>query len=531
MNRPSILDTLRHDRNEWDIIVIGGGATGLGTALDAASRGYKTLLLEQHDFAKGTSSRSTKLIHGGVRYLRQGNISLVLEALKERGLLLANASHLVKKQKFIIPGYRWWEKPFYGAGMKIYDILSGSMGIGKSGLLSANQTLDEIPTLEPHHLNGGVCYFDGQFDDSRLAVNLMQSVFEQGGTALNYVKVTGFLRKNGTINGVEAEDAETGEKFQLRAGTVINATGVFTDHVRRLDNAENLPVIQVSQGVHIVVSRKFQPGKSALIIPKTDDGRVLFAVPWHDRLIIGTTDTPVDSAVLEPKARQDELDYLLTHISGYLTGKPAESDVKSVFTGLRPLVGRKVQVSTKKLSRDHSIFTDPGGLVTVTGGKWTTYRKMAEETVDHAARNGSLENRPCVTKKLKIHGWTESADTDSLYSIYGSDKKFLLNLEKEQKGWNLPMHPALPYRPAEVIWAVRREMARTVEDVLSRRTRALFLDAESSIKMAEQVAKLIAVERNLDDEWVKSQVSGYRKLAGNYLTSSYKDGLTDSDFG
>lgn len=520
MNRKSILDTLKSEKKAWDIIVVGGGATGLGTALDAASRGYKTVLIEQDDFAKGTSSRSTKLVHGGVRYLRQGNISLVFEALKERGLLLNNAPHLVKNQSFIVPNYHWWEKPFYGIGLKIYDKLAGDLGFGKSRILNVKRTLQEIPTLEPKNLVGGVRYQDGQFDDSRLAINLMQTIFENHGIALNYMKATGLLKKNGSIRGVQAKDMETGEELNLNARVVINATGVFTDNIRKMDDPEITSIIQVSQGVHIVLNQRFQPGSSAMMIPNTDDGRVLFAVPWHKKVIIGTTDTSVKTASLEPRALDEELDFLLSHAAKYLTEDPKPDDVKSVFTGLRPLVKSAESKSTKKLSRDHTIIIDPSGLITVTGGKWTTYRKMAEDTVNQAIKVGGLEEREQKTEKLKIHGWVSTSNDDEIYHIYGSDASGIKKLENEKPGWGKPMHQDLPYRPAEVIWGIRNEMARTVEDILSRRTRALLLDAHASMQIAPAVAELMAVERNLTDDWKKTQIARYQELAKKYLFNS-----------
>jgi len=520
LNRTSIFDTLKSEKKIWDIIVVGGGATGLGTALDAASRGYKTVLIEQNDFAKGTSSRSTKLVHGGVRYLRQGNVSLVFEALKERGLLLKNAPHLVKNQTFIVPNYHWWEKPFYGFGMKIYDRLAGSLGFGKSRMLSKKRTLQAIPTLEPENLIGGVSYQDGQFDDARLAVNLMQTIFENHGIAVNYVKATGLLKKNGSISGVRAKDMESGEEISLNARVVVNATGVFTDTIRKMDDPELSPIIQFSQGVHIVLDQRFQPGDSAMMIPKTDDGRVLFAVPWHKKVIIGTTDTSIKTASLEPRAMDEELDFLLSHTAKYLTEDPAPADVRSVFTGLRPLVKSAESKSTKKISRDHTILTDPSGLITITGGKWTTYRKMAEDTVNQAIKAGGLEKREQVTEKLRIHGWVMDSNDDEMYTIYGSDAPLIMKLEKEKSDWHKPLHPHLPYTPAEVVWSVRNEMARTVEDVLSRRTRALLLDAQASMEIAPAVAKLIAAERNLDQAWEKEQVLQYQDLTKGYLLTT-----------
>jgi glycerol-3-phosphate dehydrogenase len=516
LKRSTNIEKLKSE-TEWDIVVIGGGATGLGTALDAASRGYKTALIEQHDFAKGTSSRSTKLVHGGVRYLRQGNISLVLEALKERGLLLQNAPHIVKKQSFIVPNYKWWEKPFYGIGLKVYDKLAGKLGFGKSTILSAKQTLDEIPTLEPNNLSGGVRYYDGQFDDARLAINLMQTIIEQGGVAVNYVKATGLIKNHEAVIGVKAEDMETGNTFDIPAKAVINATGVFTDSLRKMDDPNTQPIIQVSQGVHIVLNRDFQPGNSAMMIPKTEDGRVLFAVPWHNKVIIGTTDTPVNQAELEPRALKHELDFLLSHAAKYLSKDPTASDVKSVFTGLRPLVKNPGKSSTKKLSRDHTIIVDPSGLITITGGKWTTYRKMAEDTIDHAIEVAGLPDKKSETETLKIHGWTDSVSEKDPYHIYGSDSDSIHKLEEEQEGWSELLHPDLPCHIAELIWSIRNEQARTVEDLLSRRTRSLLLDAKACMEVAGKVAGLIASELNYDKKWIEEETFRFQSVAKKYL--------------
>ncbi|MEX2351765.1 MAG: glycerol-3-phosphate dehydrogenase/oxidase [Balneolaceae bacterium] len=510
---------LRDASQVWDIIVIGGGATGLGTALDAASRGYSTLLLERSDFARGTSSRSTKLIHGGVRYLQQGNISLVLEALRERGNLLKNAPHVVHNSAFVVPAYRWWEIPFYVTGLKLYDLLAGKRGLGPSRWLSKAETLKRIPTLKDEGLKGGILYHDGQFDDSRLAVNLMQTLLEQGGKALNYTSVTGLLKSDGQVTGVSAVDTETGEEFSITSKVVINATGVFTDSVRQMDRPETEPIITVSQGVHIVLDREFLPGNSALMIPKTEDGRVLFAVPWHNRLIVGTTDTPVPTPSEEPIPEQSEIRFLLKHSAKYLTKAPTREDIRSVFTGLRPLVKPAREESTKTISREHTIITDSSGLVTITGGKWTTYRQMAEETVDHAASEARLPETPSITRTLALHGSSVELrqDSESALHLYGCDAPLLKKLTGEEPSWNNPMHKDLTIIPAEVIWAVRHEMARTVEDVLARRTRALFLDARASLAISEKVARLMAGELDRDEQWVKDQVSVFRATASHYL--------------
>jgi len=517
MNRDKNLHQLEDETQIWDFVIIGGGATGLGVAVEAASRGYKTLLLEQHDYSKGTSSRSTKLVHGGVRYLRQGNISLVLEALKERGLLMQNAPHLVKNQSFIVPNYDWWEGPFYGIGMKIYDKLAGDLGLGPSKNLSVKKTLEYIPTLESKGLNGGVIYYDAQFDDSRLAINLLQTFHDHNGVGLNYAKVTGLLKSNDLVNGVKVRDEESGNTFDVNARAVINATGVFTDSIRKMDDKDTPSIIQASQGIHIVIDKKFQPGESAIMVPRTDDGRVLFAVPWHDKVIVGTTDTPVNEVSLEPRALDEEIEFLLTHCERYLTGNPKAEDVLSVFAGLRPLVSSGKGKNTSTISRDHTLIIDPSGLVTITGGKWTTYRKMAEDTIDEAAVVAGVEERKSVTENLRLHGWLKNIDPEDPYRTYGSDSPSLHKIEKEKEGLEKQLHPRLPYRKAEVIWAARKEMARSVEDVLSRRTRALLLDARASIDMADDVAKLLASELDKDEKWVSEQTAEYKNLAKGYL--------------
>ncbi|PAU94558.1 FAD-dependent oxidoreductase [Aliifodinibius salipaludis] len=520
MDRNKLLQQVQDDTEIWDFIIIGGGATGLGTAVEAASRGYKTLLLEQHDFAKGTSSRSTKLVHGGVRYLQQGNVALVLEALRERGLLRQNAPHLVKNQSFIVPNYDWWEGPFYGIGLKIYDKLAGDLGLGPSKNLSKEETLKHIPTLESDDLNGGVIYYDAQFDDSRLAINLMQTIFDHDGVALNYIKVTDLLKTNGLVSGVKVEDQEGNYDMEIQGRVIINATGMFTDEIRRMDNPKAKRLMKPSQGVHLVLDKSFQPGESAIMVPKTDDGRVLFAVPWHDRIIVGTTDTPLEEPSLEPRAQEEEIEFLLTHAARYLTKDPEPEDVLSVFVGIRPLVSPEGDDDTASISRDHTLLIDPSGLVTITGGKWTTYRKMAEDTINEASVVAGLDERESVTENLRLHGWLKNTDAADPYELYGSDALALKKIAQENDGWGEPIHPNLPYTPAEVVWAARNEMARTVEDVLSRRTRALLLDARASIEMAKPVADLLAEELDRDDEWKQQQVEEYTELAKGYLLTS-----------
>ena len=518
MNRDTMLGALRDADAPWDFVIIGGGATGLGCAIDAASRGYRTLLLEQSDFAKGTSSRSTKLVHGGVRYLQQGNIALVLEALKERGLLLQNAPHLVRDLPFVVPNYVWWEGPFYGIGMKMYDLLAGRSGFGRSKHLSKEETLERLPTIEPEGLDGGVVYYDGQFDDARLAINMAQTAAEQGAVLVNYCEVVGLIKSGDEVAGVHARDVESGEAFEIPARVVINATGVWTDLVRHMDDAQARPMVSPSQGVHIVLDKAFLPGDAAIMVPKTDDGRVLFAIPWHDVVVIGTTDTPVDHAELEPRPFEDELAFLLEHAARYLTQDPTPADVLSTFAGLRPLVGSPDEEGgTAAISRDHTLHIAPSGLVTIAGGKWTTYRKMAEDTIDQAATLAGLDDRTCVTKDLRIHGYHQHAEVFGDLRAYGSDAPRLQSLMREEPRLAERLHPTQPTVAAQVVWAARHEMARTVEDVLSRRTRTLLLDARASIEMAPVVAALMAAELGRDEAWQREQVEAYTALAHGYL--------------
>lgn len=515
MRRSELLDRVRNTQ-QWDLIVIGGGATGLGTAVDAAARGYATLLLEAHDVAKGTSSRSTKLVHGGVRYLAQGNLALVYEALHERGRLRRNAPHVVSALPFVVPGYTWWSNPYYGAGLMLYSVMAGSLGIGFSRLVGRQEALRLAPTLEPRGLRGGVVYYDGQMDDTRLAITMLRTIEDLGGTALNYMPVTGLLKTGGKISGVSARDAETGEELTLHARVVVNATGVFADGVRKLDDPRAESMLSPSQGVHIVLDRSFLPGDHAIMIPKTDDGRVLFAVPWHNRVIVGTTDTPVKEAPLEPRPLDEEIEFLLQHAARYLSKDPTRDDVLSTFAGLRPLVKKGAGGSTAGLSREHTLIVSSSGLVTITGGKWTTYRHMAEDTVDRAIAVGGLAKAPCVTKNLRLHGYLAQPEAEP-FGVYGADAAHLKRLLAEQPGWDQPLHERLPYLRGEVVWAARHEQARTVEDVLARRTRALLLDARASQEVAPQVAALLAAELGCDAAWQQTQVEEFRALSESYL--------------
>lgn len=506
-----------HERDQpWDIAIIGGGATGVGIAIDAASRGYDVVLLEQSDFGKGTSSRSTKLIHGGVRYLARGQVGLVREALLERGLLLRNAPHLVHRRAFLVPAYRLTTVPYYGIGLKLYDLLAGRRRLGWSRMLGASTALDLAPTLRREGLRGGALYEDGQFDDARLAIALARSIDDAGGVALNYVAVNGILKDAGRVVGVVAEDAESRERFEVRGRAVINATGVFTDAVRRLDEPAAPALVRPSRGTHLVLPRSFLPGETAVLVPRTEDGRVLFAIPWHDRVLLGTTDTPARAVDVEPRADEEDIDYLLRHAARYLEPAPTRDDVRSVFAGLRPLIDEgHTTTNTARLSREHVVQVSHAGLVTITGGKWTTYRRMAADAVDRAIAVAGLTPRPSTTERLRLHGWSENGRPGPL-GPYGADAANVQRVLAERPEWDAPLHPDLPYRVGEVIFAARHEAARTVADVLARRTRALFLDAQASRAAAPRVAALLAEALGHESSWQAEQARQFDHLCRAY---------------
>jgi glycerol-3-phosphate dehydrogenase len=512
MNRNEMLQKL-DDTSEWDIIIIGGGATGLGAAVDAASRGYKTLLVERHDFAKGTSSRATKLVHGGVRYLAQGNIKLVREALKERGLLLKNAPHVTTSLSFVLPCYSLWQKIFYGVGLKVYDVMAGKLSLGSTKIIGAKKTKQYLPTIDTKKLSGAIVYKDGQFDDARLAINLATTAAENGATVLNYCKVTKLIKHNKKVSGVVVQEEINGKEYNLKSKVVINATGVFADEVLQMDDAGAQNIVSPSQGIHVVLAKKFFPGTDAMMIPKTADGRVLFAVPWHDNVVVGTTDTPVENHSMEP------IEFVMQHINKYLDVEIKQSDVQSTFAGLRPLVKKGTGKNTAIMPRDHTIIVNTSGLVTITGGKWTTYRKMANDVINNAVFVAKLEKKPCATEALKIHGWISEVDRNDALHFYGSDAAAIKNLCKENESWGGLIHPSLPNIKAEIIWAVRNEMALTVEDVLARRIRMLFLNARSAITAAPMVAKLMAAEMNKDEVWVQQQINDFTAVATQYVLS------------
>lgn len=524
MNRSALFARLQ-TQAQFDVAIIGGGATGLGVALDAAARGFKVALFESHDFAKGTSSRATKLVHGGVRYLAQGNISLVREALHERTTLLANAPHLAQPLPFVMPSYAWWEAPFYGVGLKMYDLLAGKAGLGKTEFLNRSETLRLLPNARQRGLTGGVKYWDGQFDDARLALALAQTASERGALLINYCAATGLIHENGKIAGLHVQDKETGQTYSVKAQCVINAAGVWVDEFRQMDGEKTKRPVKAmvapSQGTHLVVDREFMPSDHAILIPKTADGRVLFVVPWLGKLILGTTDSPRDDAAREPTAFPQDTDFILGEAAKYLTRAPQRSDVKSIWVGLRPLVKPPDEDSragnspsgspTKKLSREHTILVSKSGLLTVTGGKWTTYRAMAEDVLDHAFDAKLLEQRAGhVTVKLPLVGSNQPthriSDAPGLH-LYGSQASAVLALP----GADRELCPGLS--EAMVRYAARFEYARTVEDVLARRSRLLFLDARLAASLATQVAVLLQEENGVDP-----QLDAFLALAEQYAT-------------
>lgn len=508
------LVTQLESETAWDVLIIGGGATGLGIALDAASRGFKTVLFEKYDFAKGTSSRSTKLVHGGVRYLAQGDIKLVYTALHEREVLAKNAAHVVKKQSFIIPCYTLWDVIKYSFGLRLYDILAGGAGFGWSKFIGRKKILRRLPNLRSKGLKGGVEYYDGQFDDSRLAVNIAQTAIEAGAVVLNYFDVTGLLKENGMVAGAHVSDVETRKQFRVNAKCVVNATGVFVDDILKLDNVNAQVLVRPSQGVHVVIDRRFLDSASALLIPKTRDGRVLFAVPWHDHTIVGTTDTPLDHYSIEPAVTEHEVAFILETVNQYLQTNVTSKDTLSVFAGLRPLAASSGDsLSTKELSRDHKLVESASGLVTITGGKWTTYREMAEKTVDLVARKLG-NNAVCKTKSIAIHGSRPASN--SVLSGYGTDEDLLIQIAGDDESMNALLVNGHSYTKAEVVWAIRNEMARTIDDVLARRLRLLFLDADAAISAAPAVAAILSDELKWSDGKKEKELSEFYKIAYHY---------------
>lgn len=507
-------------QNEYDIIVIGGGATGFGTALEAQSRGYKTLLIEAYDFGKGTSSKSTKLVHGGIRYLANLDLALVKEGLSERYYFLKNAPHLSQAQSYLVPFYSVLDKLKYFVGIKLYDFLSGGKKIGKSKFLSKTETLalNNAPDLVENNLSGSAIYFDGQFDDTRLLISLLRTFQNLGGTALNYHEVTGFIKnQNNMINGVTVFDKLNHAKLDFMAKVVINATGTFTDTILNLDEPQIYHKnVTAAQGTHLVFEKSIFNSPHALVIPKTIDKRILFVLPWHNKIVVGTTDIAVLNPELDPDAKPDEVNFILETLNQYTKNKVTVSDVKAKFAGQRPLVKPHQSTNSAKISRKHEILLSKSGLVSIVGGKWTIYRLMGEDTINYIINNGLIEARnTSTTKNLQLFGYTLDK-IDYPLSVYGSECSKILAIQKETDNFDV-IHPNLPYYQAEVIYSTRYEMAKTVEDVLARRTRALFLDAQASIDSAQLVARLMATELDKNNAWIDNQIIEFNKIANQYL--------------
>ena len=499
----------------WDLIIIGGGSSGLGIAVDSASRGYKTLLIEKYDFSKGTSSRSTKLVHGGVRYLQNGDISLVVEALRERGIMRKNAPHLVRDLSFVIPSYDWWNSPFYGIGLKIYDMMSGKLGLGPSTLLSRDEIIKLIPNVKKDGLKGGVIYHDGQFDDARMAISLAQTAENHGATLINYFGVEDLIKENEMIAGVVARDSIENKKYQIMAKGVINATGVFSDSITNLDIKKRKKTIVPSQGVHIVLDKSFLAGNHAIMVPHTTDGRVLFAVPWNNYVIVGTTDTQIEKSNIEPTPLDEEIKFILKNAGSYMKSAPTFKDIKSVFAGLRPLAApENNEKATKEISRHHKVTVSTSGLISVLGGKWTTYRKMAEDTVNTARSVAGLQERECITHNLTIHGYDYSSNWENPIHFYGTDIEKIENLCSEG---NISISEKFFISKNQIIWSIRNEMAMTLEDVMARRTRSLFLDARESLKISPKVLEIMAKEMKKNIDWIKNESANFEKVARNYI--------------
>jgi glycerol-3-phosphate dehydrogenase len=519
MERRQLIERL--SREAFDILVIGGGATGCGIALDAASRGLRTALVEKQDFSEGTSSRSTKLIHGGVRYLEQaikrldrGQFNLVRDALHERALLLRIAPHLSRRLQLLTPLKRWWEAPYYWVGLMMYDLLSGRASIGRSSYLTRRRSLERYPALRAEGLVGSVAYFDGQFDDSRMNVELALTAIQEGAAAVNHMEATALLKESGRLTGAKLHDGLSGKTLSVRARVVVNAAGPFCDLVRRMDDPACEPMLTTSSGVHIILDSEYAPPDLGMLIPKTEDGRVLFTLPWMGYTLAGTTDSPAPLAEHVP-VLEEEIEYILRHVRLYLDRPLTRADVKSAWSGLRPLVSNPKAGGTAKLSRDHVIADSAAGLITVTGGKWTTYRKMAQDAVDHAIARGRLAaTHACRTQEILLVGATgyEPEAAPRLAAQYGLAEDTARHLQLAYGG-RAPRVAELaaaklgrrlaeghPHIEAEVVWAVRQEMALTAMDVLARRTRLAFIETRAALAALPRTIELMAKELRWDEK-------------------------------
>ncbi len=525
MKREEILPGLRtHD--PFDMVVIGGGATGCGVALDAASRGLKVALMEKNDFSEGTSSRSTKLLHGGVRYLEmavkhldKGQYHLVRDALKERGILLRLAPHLCHRLPLVTPLYRWMEVPYILAGLKLYDLLAGSAGIGNSRLLGRSRALERFPMLHAEGLKAGVLYYDGQFDDARMSVCIALTAAQHGAVIANHVCVTDLIKEKGKVAGVQVNDSVSGESWEVRARIVINATGPFTDNLRLMDDPASRPMLKVSSGIHILLDKRFAPPDTGLLIPKTEDGRVLFVLPWEGHALVGTTDEPAEIEE-HPRPSAEDISYLLRHVGRYFDLQVSELDIKAAWSGLRPLIFDPKASDTAKLTRDHLIEQSPSGLITIAGGKWTTYRKMALDVVNHAVKQFSLKTiSRCRTDRIYLMGGADYDPQGSavLAKKYGLDTQVAWHLNRAYgdraaevariaaSGYGALLAKGHPYLEAEVLYVLRHECAEHAIDVLARRTSLALLDSAAAGRASGRVIDLMAGEMGWDSERVRKE--------------------------
>ena len=520
----------------FDLLVVGGGATGCGIALDAATRGLRTALVEQGDFASGTSGRSTKLVHGGVRYLEAAflhadpvQFNLVCDALHEREILLRIAPHLCRRLAFVIPAYGWLEIPYLLSGLKLYDLLAGKSGLGASRMLGAEEALLLAPMLKRRGLKGGLLYYDGQFNDARMNLALALGALREGAAAVNYLQAVGLCKEKGRVVGARVRECFTGETWEIRARCVVNACGPSGDALRSMDEPDAAPLLSVSSGVHIVLDRRFAPPETGITIPKTEDGRVLFLLPWQGHCLVGTTDRPAEPCE-HPAAEEQDVDYLLRHLQRHFDLKVERADVRAVWAGLRPLLGTAGVRGTAELARDHQLSVSSSGLISIFGGKWTTYRKMAEDTVDFAVQQeGLTPGNGCCTDRIVLPGGENfrfeaeqelqagfdltAEEARHLSSAYGDRaEEVALHCRLEGRERLAAGHP---YLRGELLWAVRREMVQCPVDFLARRIPLALLDLEAARTAVPYVLEVLAAELGWDEgRLAREREEVYRRLGG-----------------